>query len=124
MVRASGIEGLIVSNTTLARPPLASRHAGETGGLSGAPLLAPATEILRQMRLRLGNAVTLVGVGGISSGADAYAKIRAGASLVQLYSALIFQGPFLVPRINRELTDLLKRDGFASVKDAVGAGIK
>ena len=120
VVRASGIEGLIVSNTTLARPPLASRHARETGGLSGAPLLAPSTEILRQMRLRLGNAVTLVGVGGISSGADAYAKIRAGASLVQLYTALVYEGPGLVGRIKRELAMLLARDGFAHVADAVG----
>jgi dihydroorotate dehydrogenase len=124
VVRASGIEGLIVSNTTLARPPLASRHAGETGGLSGAPLFAPSTEILRQMRLRLGNAVTLVGVGGIASGADAYAKIRAGASLVQLYTALVYQGPGLVSRIKRELAALLARDGFAHVADAVGADIK
>ena len=121
VVRASGIEGLIVSNTTLARPPLASRHAGETGGLSGAPLFAPSTEILRQMRLRLGNAVILVGVGGIASGADAYAKIRAGASLVQLYTALVYKGPGLVGRIKRELAALLARDGFAHVADAVGA---
>jgi dihydroorotate dehydrogenase len=124
VVRASGIEGLIVSNTTLARPALASRHGAETGGLSGAPLFASSTELLRQMRLRLGNAVTLVGVGGISSGADAYVKIRAGASLVQLYTALVFQGPGLVSRIKRELTALLARDGFAHVADAVGADIK
>lgn len=121
VVRGSGIEGLIVSNTTIARPALASANAGETGGLSGAPLFAPSTEILRQMRLRLGDAVTLVGVGGISSGADAYAKIRAGASLVQLYTALVYQGPGLVTRIKRELAALLARDGFAHVADAVGA---
>jgi dihydroorotate dehydrogenase len=121
VVRASRIEGLIVSNTTLARPPLASHHAGETGGLSGAPLFAPSTEILRQMRLRLGDIVALIGVGGISSGADAYAKIRAGASLVQLYTALVYQGPGLVVRIKRDLAALLARDGFAHVADAVGA---
>ena len=120
VVRASGIEGLIVSNTTIARPALQSPHAGEMGGLSGAPLFAPSTEILRQMRQRLGSAVVLVGVGGIASGADAYAKIRAGASLVQLYTALVYQGPGLVTRIKRELTDLLKRDGFTSVAQAVG----
>jgi dihydroorotate dehydrogenase len=124
VVRASSIEGLIVSNTTLARPPLASRHAGETGGLSGAPLFAPSTEILRQMRLRLGNAVILVGVGGIASGADAYAKIRAGASLVQLYTALVYQGPGLVGRIKRELAALLAQGGFAHLADAVGADAK
>jgi dihydroorotate dehydrogenase len=121
VVRASGIEGLIVSNTTLARPALVSRHGAETGGLSGAPLFAPSTEILRQMRLRLGDAVILVGVGGISSGADAYAKIRAGASLVQLYTALVYQGPGLVSRIKRDLAALLARDGFVHVADAVGA---
>ncbi|HWY61682.1 MAG TPA: quinone-dependent dihydroorotate dehydrogenase [Rhizomicrobium sp.] len=121
VVRASGIEGLIVSNTTMARPPLKSFHAQEAGGLSGAPLFAPSTEILRQMHLRLGTAVTLIGVGGISSGADAYAKIRAGASLVQLYTSLVYEGPGLVTRIKRELVDLLKRDGFAHVADAVGA---
>jgi dihydroorotate dehydrogenase len=123
VARSSGIEGLIVSNTTIARPALKSSHAGETGGLSGAPLFAPSTEILRQMRLRLGAAVTLIGVGGISSGADAYAKIRAGASLVQLYTALVYEGPGLVTRIKRELADLLKRDGFAHVADAVGADV-
>ena len=117
---ASGIEGLIVSNTTIARPALKSAHAGETGGLSGAPLFAPSTEILRQMRLRLGDAVTLIGVGGIASGADAYAKIRAGASLVQLYTALVYEGPGLVTRIKRELAELLAYDGFAHVADAVG----
>ena len=123
VVRTSGIEGLIVSNTTVARPGLQSAHAGEAGGLSGKPLFAPSTEILRQMRRRLGNSVVLVGVGGISSGADAYAKIRAGASLVQLYTALVYQGPGLVNRIKRELAELLKKDGFKSVADAVGADI-
>jgi dihydroorotate dehydrogenase len=124
VLRASGIEGLIVSNTTIARPALISGHAGETGGLSGVPLFAPSTEILRQMRLRLGDLVTLVGVGGVASGADAYAKIRAGASLVQLYTALVYQGPGLVSRIKRELAALLARDGFAHVGDAVGADAK
>ena len=122
VVRQSGIEGLIVSNTTIARPALKSVHARENGGLSGKPLFAPSTEILRQMRRRLGNSVVLVGVGGISSGADAFAKIRAGASLVQLYTALVFQGPGLVTRIKRELISLLARDGFATIADAVGTG--
>lgn len=121
VVRASGIEGLIVSNTTIARPPLKSRHAEEAGGLSGRPLLEPSTRVLAEMHQRLKGAVTLVGVGGISSGADAYAKIRAGANLVQLYTALAFHGPGLVGRIKRELLACLKRDGFASVGEAVGA---
>ena len=121
VVRASGIEGLIVSNTTIARPSLKSAHAGETGGLSGKPLLAPSTLVLAQMHQRLGGAVTLIGVGGIASGEDAYAKIRAGASLVQLYTALAFHGPGLVGRIKRELLACLARDGFAKLTDAVGS---
>ena len=124
VVRAGGIEGLIVSNTTIARPPLRSAHADQAGGLSGAPLLKPSTRILGEMYRRLGGAVTLVGVGGIASGADAYAKIRAGASLVQLYSALALQGPALVGRIKRDLAALLARDGYASVAAAVGTGLR
>jgi dihydroorotate dehydrogenase len=122
VVRASGIEGLIVSNTTTARPPLRSAHAEETGGLSGKPLFLPSTQILAEMHRRLNGAVTLVGVGGIAGGEDAYAKIRAGAVLVQLYSALVFQGPGLVKRIKRELLQCLERDGFANVTEAVGTG--
>ncbi|HET7086608.1 MAG TPA: quinone-dependent dihydroorotate dehydrogenase [Rhizomicrobium sp.] len=122
VVRASGIEGLIVSNTTIARPPLRSRHAEEAGGLSGKPLFEPSTRVLAEMHKRLNGAVTLIGVGGISSGADAYAKIRAGASLVQLYTALAFHGPGLVTRIKRELLALLERDGFARLSDAIGRG--
>jgi dihydroorotate dehydrogenase len=124
VVRTSGIEGLIVSNTTIARPQLKSSHAQETGGLSGRPLLAPSTEVLRGMRQRLGKSVTLVGVGGIGGGADAYAKIRAGASLVQLYTALVYQGPGLVARIKQELLACLTRDGYANVTAAVGSGAK
>jgi dihydroorotate dehydrogenase len=115
-----GIEGLIVSNTTIARPTLRSVHAAETGGLSGRPLLASSTRALGEMHCRLNGAVTLVGVGGIASGEDAYAKIRAGASLVQLYTALAYDGPGLVVRIQRELLACLARDGFASVTDAIG----
>jgi dihydroorotate dehydrogenase len=120
VVRASGIEGLIVSNTTIARPSLKSHHADQVGGLSGRPLLAPSTRILREMHARLDGAVTLVGVGGIAGGEDAYAKIRAGASLVQLYTALAFDGPGLVTRIKRELAACLARDGFATLRDAIG----
>jgi dihydroorotate dehydrogenase len=123
VVRASGIEGLIVSNTTIARPTLHSPLARETGGLSGTPLFAPSTEVLRGMRRRLGNSVILIGVGGIAGGADAYAKIRAGASLVQLYTALVYQGPGLVALIKQELLACLKRDGFTTVTQAVGSGV-
>ena len=118
---AAGIEGLIVSNTTITRPPsLKSRNAAEAGGLSGVPLFEPSTRILREMRARIGAKLVLIGVGGVASGADAYAKIRAGASLVQLYSALAFQGPGLVQRIKQELLGCLVRDGFASVSEAIG----
>jgi dihydroorotate dehydrogenase len=120
---ASGIDGLIVSNTTLARPAsLRGADRGEAGGLSGAPLFQPSTELLAEMyRLTLGR-LPLIGVGGIGSGSDAYAKIRAGASLVQLYSALVFEGPGLVRRIKRELALNLRRNGFSSLSQAVGAG--
>ncbi len=120
VVLGSGSEGLIVSNTTIARPPLKSRHAEEMGGLSGRPLFEPSTHVLKEMHQRLKGQITLVGVGGVSSGQDAYAKIRAGASLVQLYTALAFHGPGLVARIKRDLLACLKRDGFASLGEAVG----
>src|ERR1700761_3659648 len=122
LAKKSGIEGLIVSNTTIVRPPLRSAHANQAGGLSGRPLFRPSTQILAEMHRRLNGAVVLVGVGGIASGQDAYAKIRAGASLVQLYSALAFQGPGLVTRIKRDLLRCLERDGFANVTEAVGKG--
>lgn len=118
---ASGIEGLIISNTTLARPPgLKSGNKNQAGGLSGAPLFGSSTAILKAMRQRVGKKLVLVGVGGVGSGADAYAKIRAGASLVQLYTAFAYQGPGLIPRIKRELLALLVRDGFAHIADAAG----
>ena len=124
-VLAAGIEGLIVSNTTIARPPwLRSRYAEETGGLSGKPLFKPSTWVLAEMRKRVETKLVLVGVGGIASGADAYAKIRAGASLVQLYTALVYGGAGLLKRINRELLECLQRDGFAVISDAVGVDVK
>jgi dihydroorotate dehydrogenase len=116
---AGGVDGLIVSNTTISRDGLRSRHAGEAGGLSGAPLLARSTEVLRAFRQA--SPLPLIGVGGVASGADAYARIRAGASAVQLYTALVYGGPGLVTRIKRELAALLRRDGFDSVAAAVGA---
>jgi len=119
----SGIDGLIVSNTTIARPPgLRSPHRAEAGGLSGAPLFGPSTELLAEMYRLTQGRLALVGVGGVASGADAYAKIRAGASLVQLYSALVYDGPGLVGRIKRELAQALRRDGFSNLSQAVGAG--
>jgi dihydroorotate dehydrogenase len=118
----SGLDGLIVSNTTIARPAgLDPRFAQETGGLSGRPLREPATEILRDIYRRTGGKLPIIGVGGVAGAQDAYAKIRAGASLVQLYTALVFEGPGLVRRIKDGLADLLARDGFANIAEAVGA---
>ena len=116
------LDGLIVGNTTVTRPEgLTSPQCEEPGGLSGPPLFALSTAVLKDMHRLTGGRVPLIGLGGVASGADAYAKIRAGASLVQLYTALIYQGPGLIGRIKRELADLLRRDGFASVAEAVGA---
>lgn len=120
-VGANRLDGVIVSNTTVARPPLKSRHAGEAGGLSGAPLLGPSTEVLRRFRKAADGRFLLIGAGGIASGAHAYAKIRAGASAVQLYSALAYEGPGLVVHIKRDLAQRLQADGFRSVAEAVGA---
>lgn len=119
---ARGIDGLIISNTTIDRPAgLRERAlAREAGGLSGRPLFAPSTRCLARVWRLTGGAVPLVGVGGIDSGETAYAKIRAGACLVQLYTGLIFAGIGLVARIKRDLAALLARDGFAGVAEAVG----
>ena len=119
---AHGVDALIVSNTTLARPAsLKSVHRGEAGGLSGAPLFDPSTRVLANFAAVLKGRLPLIGVGGVGSGADAYAKIRAGASAIQLYSAMVYEGPGLVGRIKRDLAQRLRADGFASVSDAVGA---
>ena len=115
------LTGLIVSNTTLARPEtLRSAHATETGGLSGAPLMAPSTDVLRAFAQILDNRLDLIGAGGIASGADAYAKLQAGAHAVQLYSALVYHGPGLVERIKRELLGLMEREGVSTISEIVG----
>ncbi|WP_395334203.1 quinone-dependent dihydroorotate dehydrogenase [Novosphingobium sp. BL-8H] len=111
---------LIVSNTTISRPALASRHGGETGGLSGAPLKDLALQRLRDFRSATGGAIPLVGVGGIAKAEDAWARIRAGASLVQVYSAMVYEGPGIAKAICKGLESLMKRDGFATIADAVG----
>lgn len=116
-----GLAGVIVSNTTISRPPLKSRHRDEAGGLSGAPLTALSTRVLGQFREAGAGRFLLIGAGGIASGADAYAKLRAGAAAVQLYSALAYEGPGLVVRIKRDLAARLRADGFGSVAEAVGA---
>ena len=125
-VRTDGgwLSGLIISNTTLDRPDhLQSARRSENGGLSGAPLMEKSTRILGEMASELFGQFDLIGCGGIASGADAYAKIRAGAHAVQLYSALVYHGPGLVAKINHELAHLLKADGFDSVAAAVGADL-
>ncbi|MEQ9812964.1 MAG: quinone-dependent dihydroorotate dehydrogenase [Azospirillaceae bacterium] len=119
-----GADGIAVSNTTVGRPPDLPRHlAGCEGGLSGPPLFALATETLRRVAIQVAGRVPLIGIGGVASGADAYAKIRAGASLVQLYTALAYRGPRLVGEIKRDLARLLKADGFGRVGEAVGADL-
>jgi dihydroorotate dehydrogenase len=117
-----GIDGLIVSNTTISRPPsLKSKYKNETGGLSGSPLFNLSTSTLAEMYKLIKGKIPLIGVGGIASPEDAYLKICAGASLVQLYSALVYQGFGLVQAINHKLPLLLARDGFSHISEAVGS---
>lgn len=116
------VDGIVVSNTTIGRPDsLRSGFRGEAGGLSGAPLLNLSTEVLGKVYRQTGGMIPLVGVGGVSSGADAYRKIAAGASLVQLYSGLVFEGPGLINRIRRDLAGLLAAKGFNSITQAIGS---
>ena len=117
---AHGLAGIIVSNTTLSRPALRSSHGGEAGGLSGAPLFDLSTERLARFHEAAQGRLVLIGVGGIATGAQAYAKIRAGANAVQLYSALVFGGPGLVGKIKKDLAARLRADGFIAVGEAVG----
>lgn len=117
------LDGLIVSNTTLDRPAsLRSAEAEQVGGLSGRPLFGPSTKLLREFYAALGPAIPLIGVGGVFSARDAYEKILSGARLVQLYTALIYEGPGLPQRILRELPGFLDADGFQTISEAVGAG--
>lgn len=116
------LHGLIVSNTTLARPEtLRGSHRGEAGGLSGAPLLQRSTEVLKDFADELKGALDLIGVGGIASGADAWAKLRAGASAVQLYTAMAYEGPAIVARIKRELMEIMAAEGVARLADVAGS---
>ena len=121
----TGVDGMTVANTTVQRPAdMTDLQTQEAGGLSGAPLFPLALQIVGDMYRRTEGKVPIIGCGGVSSGADAYAMIRAGASVVQLYTALVFHGPALIPRIKQELTALLKQDGFEHVADAVGVDFK
>ncbi len=116
-----GIDALIVSNTTISRPLLRSRFAAEAGGLSGAPLKPLAREALRKFRSASGGGIPLIGVGGIANADDAWERIRAGASLIQLYTAMVYEGPGIARRIGRGLAQHLQREGFASIGEAVGS---
>ena len=118
---STNIDAIIATNTTLSRDGLTSSHRGEMGGLSGAPLFEASTRVLARLSESTGGRLPLIGVGGISNAEQAYAKICAGASAVQLYTALVFGGLSLVETIVRDLDRLLERDGFANVSDAVGS---
>jgi dihydroorotate dehydrogenase len=125
IVRAAldtGIDALIVSNTTISRPPLKSSHASEAGGLSGAPLKALAVEQLKRFCSASGGQLPLIGVGGIENADDAWERIAAGASLVQLYSAMVFEGAGIAKRIAKGLAARLKREGMSNIAEAVGSG--
>jgi dihydroorotate dehydrogenase len=122
VARDSGIDAVIATNTTLSRDGLKSTHRDEMGGLSGAPLFERSTRVLAQLSQRLDGAVPIIGVGGISTAEGAYAKIRAGASAVQLYTALVYGGLSLASEVASGLDALLARDGFSNVAEAVGTG--
>jgi dihydroorotate dehydrogenase len=117
-----GVDAIIVANTTISRPPLRSKLANEAGGLSGEPLKALALDALRRFRSASGGAIPLIAAGGIASADDAWERIRAGASLVQLYSAMVYEGPGLARRIAKGLVSKLEQEGFASIAEAVGGG--
>ncbi|TVR43313.1 MAG: quinone-dependent dihydroorotate dehydrogenase [Rhodobacteraceae bacterium] len=119
---AARVDAIIATNTTITRPSLKSAHAAEKGGLSGAPLFEMSTRVLARLSKLTNGKLPLVGVGGVSTPAEAYAKIRAGATAVQLYSGLVYEGLSLVSRLNRGLLDCLDRDGFDRVEQAVGTG--
>ena len=117
-----GIDAIIVSNTTVSRPSLRSKHHTESGGLSGAPLRALALKALRDFRAASGGEMPLIGVGGISTAEDAWERIRTGANLVQLYTAMVYEGPGIAARIAHGLARKLKQEGMASIAEAVGTG--
>ena len=117
----AGIDGIVATNTTLARDGLRSSQRVESGGLSGAPLFERSTRVLARLSRETADELPLIGVGGIASARDAYAKILAGASAVQLYTAMVYEGLSLIPEIVKGLDALLARDGFANVSEASGA---
>lgn len=121
-ILSTDLDGAIVSNTTIERPSnLVSGQKNEAGGLSGAPLMVPSTEVLRKIFAATNGEKPIVGVGGVANAQDAYAKIKAGASLVQLYSAMVYQGPAMIERIKYDLNQLIKEDGLQNISEAIGA---
>jgi dihydroorotate dehydrogenase len=125
IVRAAidtGIDALIISNTTVSRPALKSRHAGETGGLSGRPLRSLALDQLKAFRAASAGQIPLIAAGGVENADDAWDRIVAGASLVQLYSAMVYEGPGIARRIAAGLAARLKREGMSNIAEAVGSG--
>ncbi|MGI9394318.1 MAG: quinone-dependent dihydroorotate dehydrogenase [Boseongicola sp.] len=120
----AGVQAIVATNTTLAREGLQSRHRDQSGGLSGRPLFTPSTRVLARLYKETDGQIPLIGVGGISSAADAYSKIRAGASAVQLYTAMVFWGTSLVDRIVHGLDEMLAHDGYANVSEAVGTAVE
>lgn len=124
MVLEYKVDGMVISNTTVSRPDsLKSEFKTEKGGLSGEPLREKSTETIREMYRLTKGQVPIIGVGGISSGTDAYEKIKAGASVVEVYSSLVYNGMGLVPKIKKELVELLKKDGYRNIADAVGKDV-
>jgi dihydroorotate dehydrogenase len=117
----SGVFGVIASNTSISRDGLQHKHAAETGGLSGKPLTKRSTEVIRQIYIQTKGQLPIIGSGGIFTAEDAYDKIRAGASLVEVYTALIYEGPALIKRLNKGLMQLMRKDGFTHISQAVGA---
>lgn len=124
VAQESGVAAIVATNTTLSRDGLTSPYKSEAGGLSGRPLFVPSTRVLARLAHETGGALPLVGVGGVSSAAEAYAKICAGASAVQLYTAMVYGGLSLAHRIARGLDEMLARDGFANVREAVGTQLE
>ena len=124
MSLALGVDGLIIGNSTIDRPStLISSNKNEIGGLSGKPLFIKSTLVLKKMYSLTNGQIPLIGVGGISNGAECYEKIKAGASLVQLYTALVFQGPLIVKKIKNEILSCLNTDGFKNIKEVVGISV-
>jgi dihydroorotate dehydrogenase len=117
----AGVEGLVATNTTIARPPLRSPRRGEAGGLSGRPLGPRSTEVIRRLYKAIGGRVPIVGSGGVMDADSAYEKIRAGASLIQVYTGFVYRGPAIVREIVTGILERMRRDGFRSIAEAVGA---